>query len=527
MGATTKQVGGGAATGTANQWNQFLGQQLGQQGMGGAAGGGYTGGAGGGDGTDTFGGGMQSQNAQGSPVAPGGFQGALNNLMSGQGNDVSGAGAAASNFLKNPTQYGNQYTNQNYTAATTPGGNGMADLSKIGATPQSNFNTQKTLGNVNSDQTAAFNNLITSGNTMLNNGMGGYNPAAAGTGVSLGQAANVDLNNPLVQAQQAGIDRQKNLDIANLRARFGAEGAGAMGTGAQFGESQLAAEYAPKSAAILQQSIQQQQQQDLAERQARAGVDIQSSGLGVQQAIANMQGGLQGAQNQNSMYSQMLGNLNQARGQDLSTGLGMRGQDLQQLGLGSEQSIANMNAGLQGRGQDLNAQINNQQLGNNWGMGNAQMQNNFNLSNAGNMAQYGLGAQQLNSSNFNNMVNAGMNQNALGQQGQQAGIGNMFGAYGQSNSLGTAQAQTIQQANPWMQAAQMGLGLGGQLLGGPLGGQIGSIFGSGGGGGGGGQSAYMPNGMNYQSQLPSFGFGGGAQMPPFSLPQNYSWNQRP
>ena len=69
MGAKTKQVGGGTATPTANNWNQFLNSQL-QGGMN-----------------------QAMNNAQQPGMQQQGFQQALGGALSGQGPaDVSGAG---------------------------------------------------------------------------------------------------------------------------------------------------------------------------------------------------------------------------------------------------------------------------------------------------------------------------------------------------------------------------------------------------------------------------------------------------
>jgi len=529
MGAKVQQTGGGANVGTSNAWNQFLNQQL----TGGAQPSGPTGafmpGVGSLDPTLQ---GMINQgvsNSQQPQQQQQGFQQAFQGMLGGNVRDVSGAGAALSNYFQNQpavTKFESPYTSQTLQTAQTTnlptnfgaGQTGMANLSQFGtaaqaaapervnaatsnvdlnrgfgATPQqiqaaqsafnsmqgfgqqapqvaaaqAAFNTQASLGpNPSGGQfDQMLMDLITRGGAA--EAQGGYTAAQAQPGVQLGQAAQVDLNNPLVAAQLEGIRRAETQAAADLRARFGAEGAGALGTGAQFAEAQLRSEFAPRQAAILQQSIQQQQQQDLAERQAQAQTALSGRGMDVQTAIANMQGGLQGAQNVNQFNTANLGNLLSAatagRGQNLQTGLGVRGQNLEQLGLGAQQAalnaqlqqqagLANAQNFLQARGLDIN-QLG---LGQQQALANAQMQQQASMQNAANQLQArGLDINQLGLQAQQGQFNAGQ-QNQVGLQNAANALqGNMFNA-GQSNAL--QQAMMNAQLQNQQLGNQFGLG---------------------------------------------------------------------
>lgn len=506
MGAKTKTVGGGSATGVANDWNAFLSNQL----------------NGGGQGTvpnnqgwkpgdpmmEVSKGQFGALNNNNNPQTPGSqqnsnFQNAFSNMLGGKVNDISGAGGALNNFFNKPTEYSNQYTSQNYNAPTLSqlgtnfgqGQSGMANISGMMGIPQSNFDTQKNLGNVTSGQDGTFNSLLQQGQGMLGQN-GGFSAASAGPDVSL--QGGMDFKGAL---DTLGNDPYKETllkrSLAENNARFGAEGAGALGTGAQYSNALMQSDFAANDASQRRAQAMQLMGQDLNERSTGANVGLQNRGQNMQTSIANMQGGLQGNQNMNNTFNQLMQGTLQGRGQDLQTGLGMRGQNLDQLGMGANQAMGNANLTLQGNNQNMNAMLNNQQMGNNWQQGNQQInnnamqnnnmnsinaannQNNFNLNNAGNMAQYGQGANQLNAQNLQSMIGQGLNMNQMGNQNIQAMLSNLFGGFQQSNGLGTAQAQTIQQPSAWGQAANMGLQLAGSYLSGG-----GKIPGFGGGGGG-------------------------------------------
>jgi len=509
MGAKTKQVGGGAATGVANDWNSFLRQQL----------------------NNTQQPQMQSNNA---------FGNAFNQAMSGQVQDNSGAYGAVNNLIKDPsslnanTNYGNMYNAPTLDKIGTnfgAGQTGMADLSQFGNAAQSNFN----FGPVDSQFTNQIGSLMNSGmNAFNSNPTGGFSAAATPADVALAQGMNIDT-----AMSKAGnlpfneIMRQRA--IADQRARFGAEGAGSLGTGAQFAEATMNADLTARNQQEQFNRALNLMGQDLNERSTGANVGLQNRGQNIQTAIANMQGGLQGQQNRNAMFNSM-GNLaSTARGQDFNS-------LLQQQQMGSQQSMFNAGQSNDMQSQMINANLQNQGLGNNFGLSaaqlnNAAMQNNNlnSMNNAQNTAQFGQQANQLNSMNQTNNAQSLLNllqqggmQNQLGNANMMQMLQGMFNNFQQSNALGTPQAQMVTQPSGWGQALNAGLGLAGAALGGPLGGMIGGKLGGMFGGGGGG-SAMLPNGIGGGgfSGMPNFNIGnfnpGGTptfNLPNFQLPQS-------
>lgn len=557
MGATTKQVGGGTATGTANNWNQFLNQQL----QGGMA--------------------QGVSNAQQPGQQQQGFQQALSGALGGQGpTDVSGAGGMLQKYFQGGggggmadlSKFGTPQTASTaqvtgtgmanldkFGNAVQAGGTGMSDLSSFGTATQSNFNTQAP---INSQFNSMLMNMIGQG------GQSGFSAAqndpsvALASGMDYGQAYNTLGQDPL-------MERNRQRAVAEQRARFGAEGAGALGTGAQYAESNLNAELAAQDASMRRQQAMALMGQNLQERMGAANVGLQNRGQNTQTAIANMQGGLQGAQNMNAFAANAMQAAGQARGQDLNTAL-------QQLGLGAQQGQFNagqqnamqqamMNAQLQNQqlgnqqgqfnaGQQnamqqamLNAQLQNQQLGNQFGQFNVGQQNQMNQFNAGqgNAMQQAMLQAQLQNQQMGNqfglgMLGQGMNMNQLAAQQQQNAMNQMFGAFQQTNQLGTPQAQMVTQPSTWGQIGNAALGLGaayltgGGSLGGMLGG-LGGLFGRGGGGMPGlptpPQGMFTPRitpgqmgGFNPSTQMPTMGapngtpFGNPFSMPTFMLP---------
>ena len=306
MGAKTKTVGGTPTTPVAQGWNQFLGSQLFGQAPPGVNPGQWqqlqAGGAG------PIGAGQQApqgsqgfgvnpydwqkiqaaggSGAPGSPLTPfmnmaqsnaqqpfqqqQGFQQAFQGALGGNVRDISGASGALQNFFQNfqpqqlNTNFANPYTSQTFfdpTLSNLPtnfgqGQTGMADISRYqGPASLSQFDVTTPISG------GQFEDMLTS---LIQGGQSmqaerGFEAAQMQPQVQLGQAAQIDTSNPLVAAQLEGVRRAQNIANADLRARFGAEGAGALGTGAQFAEAQLAAELAPRQAAIVQQAVQQQQ----------------------------------------------------------------------------------------------------------------------------------------------------------------------------------------------------------------------------------------------------------------------------
>lgn len=428
----------------------------------------------------------------------------------------------------NPYQ-NQQFVNPNVSQLPTnygAGQTGMADLSGFGGIGPTNVNTSAGMGSTGqSDYGAQLQQLLAQSQGMLQgaNSGGGANAQQ----YNLAPAAAIDLNNPLVAAQEQGMERQRQIAVADQRARFGADGSGSLGSGAQVAEGTLNAEFVPRSAQFLQQSIQQQQANDLANRSLGANVGLANAGNDLQGQIATMQGNLQGRGQANSFNSSLLNSqlssALQGRGQDFNNQATNRGMDISQMGLGLNQAQGNQGAALTQQGQMLQSMLQNQGMGNAFGlnafnansgnqqqnnansMNNAGMQNQFNLNNAGNMAQYGQGTNSLNLQSAmagqNNLLQAlgmGQQQNQFNSS-QQADIMRMlFGAFGQSNALGTPQAQSVTTPSPWGQALNAITSIGSSWL-------------QGGGGnpfGGGGGNSQLPQMPNFGGFQPTTGNGG-------------------
>lgn len=502
MGAKTKQVGGGTATATANNWNQFLNSQL-QGGMN-----------------------QATSNAQQPGMQQQGFSQALQGMLGGQGGqDVSGAGGLLQKYFQGGggggmadlSGFGTPQTATAGTAQTAQaagtgmadlsgfgtaaqtGGTGMADMSQFGPAAQSGFNTQAP---ISSDFTSMLRNMIQGG---AGGGVGAGANVELARGMDYGQAYNTLGQDPL-------MERERQRAVAEQRARFGAEGAGALGTGAQYAESNLNAELAARDASQRRAQAMQLMGQDLQERMGGANVGLQNRGQNLQASMASAANALQGQAN-------MMSALGQARGQDLNTAL-------QQMQLGAQQG--QFNAGQQNAMQQamMQAQLQNQQMGNQMGqfntgqqnamqqamlqaqlqnqqMGNQQgqfnvgqtnqmnqfntgQQNQMNQFNAGQgnamqqaMLQAALQNQQLGNQFGLGMLGQGMNMNQLAQQGQQNAMNQMFGAFGQTNQLGTPQAQMVTQPSMLGQLGNAALGLGAAYLtgGGSLAGGLGALGG--------------------------------------------------
>ncbi|WP_196301202.1 hypothetical protein, partial [Streptococcus pneumoniae] len=90
----------------------------------------------------------------------------------------------------------------------------------------------------------------------------GFSGATAGAdvqmqpGMDYGQAYNTLGQDPL-------MERNRMRAVADMRARFGAEGAGALGTGAQVAEGNLNAELAAQDASARRNQSMQLMGQDL------------------------------------------------------------------------------------------------------------------------------------------------------------------------------------------------------------------------------------------------------------------------
>lgn len=200
----------------------------------------------------------------------------------------------------------------------------------------------------------------------------------------------VDLNNPVYANAQQLMNRELMKSVADMRARYGAGGAGQNSTSEQFGEATLRAEALP-----------------------RMGLAMND--------IANAQRGLNQGDNQQQLALQGL--ISQNMGQNQNAGIQQRGQDI---------SAALQSMGLS---NDAIAQLNNQFLQQ------AQMQNQFGMQGA----ELGMQAGNINAQNQ-------LAQNA--QQLQQAQMANQFGLQGaemgmqagqMNNQNALANAQLMQQ----------------------------------------------------------------------------------
>jgi hypothetical protein len=490
VGAQTKQVGGGAATGVANNFNSFLNQQL-------------------------------SNSSQPGQQSQAGFGQAFNNALTGQVNDASGAGGALQNFFQTPSQnnlntnFANTFTGPTYNTPTLnqlpsnfgAGQTGMANLSNFGNASQANFDTQRGFGSTGaSDFTSQFNNAVNRmGNVVGANAqqasLAGPQSIGARPELSQGMDWRTAFNTMGEDPMQRRIEDRA---AADMRARFGSEGAGALGTGAQFAEGNLRAELAAQDASKRRMEALQLMQQDLNERSTGANVALQGRGQDSQYNLGNRQMDAGIAQSNAQLGTQAsLANANNsvannsniaqmflgARGQDFTNQATNRGMDINQLGMGSQQSMFNAGQNNAMQQSMINAALQNQGLGNQFGLGAAQLnnsamqsnnlnnintsqfQNQFNQNNAQLGAQFGLGANQLNSQNqgmnnqfLANMIGQGLNMNQMGNQNTNSMLAQLFGAFGQSNALGTPQAQIIQQPSMWGQLANMGMNLAGNWL---------------------------------------------------------------
>lgn len=421
------------------------------------------------------------------------FQNAFNSQLSGQLLDPSGSNAAiASGIANGPNtfgqNFGNTYTGPDYNQANLSQlgtnllqGSGMADLSGIGQTAQSNFD----IGQGSSQYSSILNQLLGQGQQLAGQGGGSASAgqASIGAGIALDPATQFDMNDPYFAALKQQQERALQQATAANNARFGAQGAGAIGSGAQLANSNLQSAASADQTVALQQALQGLQQQDLAERGTRANVGLTSRGqdaqVGIANAgnttqanIANLQAMVQGQGQNNSLLSSMLAATGQARGQDF--------QDSQlRMQSGLEQSLKNAGFTNDRNAQDLVAMIQNQGLGNVFQTNSAaqnslnqqnnnlnsinttNQQNNFNQANALNSSNAQNFSNNLNSNNFqsnqNNWIQqlaAGQGVNSMANQNVQNALNQLFNSFGQSTSIGIQPQQTTTNTStPWWQSA--------------------------------------------------------------------------
>lgn len=412
-----KQVGGGEATNTANAFNNFLlqglttgsfgnitdpriqqaqnminnqaqnsgifgniGKQIAQQGQKLQA---------------QAGGGMPNSIAQ-SQGQTGLFGNTINSLLGGNPGDMINSNALLSG-LSNINQNAPQFD--------------AASLSQLG----SNFNPNSLIGQFGDVfggmQNTNFGDIV---NSLKGLGLGGGGAGVGGDfSYKPGQLLNYDINSPEFQAIKDLSALRKKEDVANLRGRYGLVG-GALSTGASNAEGQYLAQANPQEILALGQLGRQMQELDLGQQsinnQLRQGLLGQQVNAGLGAA------GINAGNNQ-----AMLGLLGNIYGQNLNYNLN-RGNSL--LGAGQNDIDNQLQAFL---ANSANQQTNNQNAFNQ-----SQAQNQFNLNNFGQQSQNSLGLGQL-----------GLGLQQLAQNGQLGILGQLFGAYGQSNQLGTAQRQIV------------------------------------------------------------------------------------
>jgi hypothetical protein len=462
-----------------------------------------------------------SFNQNGSP-----FTNAFNNMLNGQVIDPSGANAQiASGIGQGASQFGqnyqNPYTSQQYVQGQTnnlntnfgQGQTGMADLSGVNQTALSSFNPQA----AGSQYTDVLSSLLGRGQQMTgqngNVGSAAAGQASIGPGIALDAATVFDMNNPYFNALKTQQARALTEATAANNARFGAMGAGAIGSGAQLANSNLQSAASADQTVALQKALEGLQQQDLAERGTRANVGLTSRGQDAQVGIANAGNStqanianLQAMVNGQGQNNQLMSSLLQA------AGLG-RGQDFQnqQFTAGQRQDQSTFNAEQTNNRSlaDIRALLENQGLGNTFGvnaqtLNNSAMQNNnlnsleasrnqndFNLTNQNQLANQQGNTNVLNSNNYQNnqnrfleMLGMGQNNNQLANQNQQMALQSLLQALGQSTGIGIEgrNTQTNQQGSALGGVLGAALPIAGQAIGGWMSNRGGGNGGSGGGG---------------------------------------------
>ena len=286
---------------------------------------------------------------------------------------------------------------------------------------------------------------------------------------------NVDYaNNPEMQALTDLQNRNKAMDVANLRARFGQTGTG-LGSGAAFAEGQYLAQANPQNTLALGELGRQMQALDMQNRGQNMNAYLNQKGLDVNQRSTDVNAALQAAvTNANNATNASMQNASMAN----SYGMNL-------AGLAAQWNQARMQGQLSALGQDNSNIYNNANYVNNAIQGNNQnLFNNNNAFNAFNQSNYQFG-QNNNLAQAQAQANLGLGLMNQGSQSQNAMMQMLMSQFGNINQLGTPQAQTVQVANPWMQGAQalggLASGLGSLATGGGLGAVmsgLGGMFGS-------------------------------------------------
>ena len=436
--ATTSDVGGGGAKGVADNFSTYLGQHM-QGGLPTMA--------------------LNSMLA-GRPGDPSSLQQYFGAGL-GQTGGVQGMLPQASTQF-NPTLSNNQFNPANSAVGSTYGGtqigvNSTPAMLQGGWTPQgirSEFSGQQVQGgftpqNVSTQYTGpqvnSQYNAPSFTNANLNTGL--TLPSQASMMGGMGQRANLqDVVNPAaqVEAMRALMERQSAREIGDLRARFGNQ---ALGTGAQYAESQYRAEATPRIGLAADEIYRQnnalelqERGQDLQNQQGGRGMDIQQ----MQQALAaaGMSNeailGLNAQQLQQTLAQNQFNQGNAQFGSTQNMQAQLANQNNAQFGatFGQQGQIANNQFAQQSAAQQLQAALANQQ--------NAQFDASFGQQGDIASNQFGQAAagQRLQAAMANQ--NAVAQAQALAQQGQIATDESLRAAGSQGLQAQVANAQNAQ-----------------------------------------------------------------------------------
>ena len=410
MGAKSKQVGGGAATGVGNEWMNFLSSGL-------SGPGGYSAGSG------------QATN----PLDP-----SQNNAMAavfkmfGKGNNPSGGMGMGNTDPANAMQSTNAFANAinsqlaggptTYNNPNNPAPNGMVQqLANMQFDPMQFTTPNAGRSGAYNDALSGLQGLDPSLSSIFNaamNGAAGGNMLPGPASLDIGQFSSQGLlgdRGNVTQAITNAENTARSDAIANARERFTAMG----------GNSNSS------SAALAEALTNARAGESLASSLAANDINYRNLDLNAYNAFNNAQLG-----NRN-IDAYIHGNMLNAGNQAMQTGLN--------AALGATNQKGNILDAIMGR------EFNQQQLADN----NQLQTNQLNLNS-------GLGFNQLNSQNFTNAMNAAndifrtqggldMQQAGLSQNATQNMLAQLFGAYGQAAGIGIPQAQIIQQQNPFMQ----------------------------------------------------------------------------